>query len=353
MKAKLLEKYYQLTKSVERFVLRFTLAYSRLNARRLRKVYVRNAGKSVLNRPIRRSIKEYAKKRFGSKAYWPYLALYTEVRGAFVEGWIPFDYFSYVLEPKLNPPVYRELGNQKSFNCRRFGDFALKPLFFSISGLFYDSDFELMEEGKLKDFLAAYNNNIVVKQEFGEGDEQLRLMHSSEFKTELLEPGKNYVIRPHIKQYKMLQDLYPDSMNTFRLTTFLKKDASVEIVYTILRFGRDGSKVDNLDCGGHCIEIDIHGKPAPIAYDNCGVEGGERHKNTGYRFADLEIPMFPEIIAKCKAAHKSYPFVRLIGWDVCLNEAGEPKLIDWITERPRFTMEDALYGPFFPDDSEF
>ena len=135
MKASLLEKYYQLTKSIERLILRLRLAYARLDAIRDRKRFVEKTGKSVLNRKIRRNIKAYAKRRFGSTAYWPYLALYTEIRGKFKEGWIPFDYLVYVLEPKWNPPVYRELGNQNSFDYKRFGDFAIKPIFYSVSGL--------------------------------------------------------------------------------------------------------------------------------------------------------------------------------------------------------------------------
>lgn len=353
MKAKLLERYYRLTKSVERFILWLKLHYSRSFAHRYRKEFVRQAGKSILTRQIRRSIKEYARRRFGSKAYWPYLALYTEVRGKFIEGWIPYDYFSNILEPKLNPPVYRQLGNQKSLDYRRYEDFAIKPILFTISGLFYDADFELIEEAKLKDVISAHNINIIVKQDFRKGDKHIQLMHSSEFKPDLLEPGGNYVVQPQIKQYKSLNDLYPDSVNTFRVTTFLKKDASIDIVYSILRFGIDGSKVDSLASGGQCIAIDINGKPAPIAYDKDGFAKGERHKNTGYRFADLEIPMFPEIIARCKAAHKHYPYARLIGWDVCLNEAGEPKLIEWNTDSPTFARADAMFGPFFPDDSEF
>lgn len=353
MKAKLLEKYYQLTKSVERFVNRRKMSYARLDARRDMKRFVQKSGKSVLNKQIMKSIKAYSRQRFGSEAYWPYLALYTEIRGAFIEGWIPFDYLVYELEPKLNPPVYRELGNQKSFDYKRFGDQAIKPLFFSVSGLYYSSDFELLDESQLRDFLSDYNNSMVVKQDFGGGGKQILFMHSTEFKAELLDPKKNYVIQPHIKQYKMLSELYPDSVNTFRVTTFLKKDATVVIVYVILRFGVDGSKVDSMARGGQCIRIDNDGKAAGMAYDNYGFECGERHKNTGYPFADMEFPMFQEIITLCKKAHQNYPFVRLIGWDVCVDESGVPRLIEWNTDRPTFDMEEALFGPFFPDDSEF
>lgn len=326
---------------------------SRREAHKARKKFVSKTGKSVLNKQIKRSIKEYARERFGSAAYWPYLALYTEARGEFIKGWIPFDYFLYILEPKLNPPVYRDIGNLKTQDYKRFGDFAVKPLFFYISGRFYNSEYEVVTEVEFMNFLGDYDKNLVVKQEFGWGGNQVRFIHSSEFKPSLLQKDTNYVIQPQIKQYKVLNDLYPDSVNTFRVTTFLKKDGTADIVFVILRFGMDGSMVDNLVAGGQCIAMDLDGKPAHMAYDDFGHEGGETHKNTGFRFADLNIPMYSEIIDKCIKAHQQNPYIRLIGWDVCLDESGTPKLLEWNTNRPTFDMEDALLGPFFPDDSEF
>jgi hypothetical protein len=353
MKDFLIDKYARSIRTIDRIVLRLKMYNTRRDAHRARKKFVQLSGRSVLNRQVMASIKRYARKRYGSKSYWPFLALYTEVKGRFIEGWIPFDHFLYVLEPRLNPPVYRELGNQKTYDYRRFEGFAIKPLFLYVSGLFYTPDFEIVDEVQLKEFLAAYDDHIVVKQEFGGGGKQVRFIHSSEFGTELLDRNENYVIQPYIKQYRVLHELYPDSVNTLRVTTFLKKDGSVDIVYVILRFGADGSKVDNLSSGGQCIEMDINGKPAKIAYDDYGNAGGERHKNTGFRFADIDLPMYPAIIEQCKAAHLQYPYVRLIGWDVCIDESGVPRLIEWNTDRPTFDMEDALYGPFFPDDSEF
>ena len=326
---------------------------SRREAHKARKKFVAKAGKSVMNRQIKRSIKEYARERFGSAAYWPYLALYTEARGEFIKGWLPFDYFLYILEPKLNPPVYREFGSLKTYDYRRFGDFAVEPLFVRVLGLYYNSKFEVVKEEELMQFMAAHDGNIVVKQEFGWGGNQVQFMHASEFSPDKLQKGLNYVIQPEIKQYKMLHELHPDSVNTLRVTTFLKKDGSVDIVFVILRFGVDGSKVDNLVAGGSCVAMDPDGNPAPVAYDDFGHPGGETHKNTGFRFADLKLPMYHEIIDKCKKAHQQNPYIRLIGWDVCVDESGTPKLLEWNTGRPTFDMEDALLGPFFPDDSEF
>ena len=347
------DRYFRILKRTGNLKNRLLMIISRRKAHRARREFVRVEGKSVLTPRIKKAIKEYARERFGSKAFWPYLALYTEARGGFIRGWIPFDYFLYDLEPRLNPPIYKELGNLKTFDYRLFGDFAVKPLFLYISGIFLNSDYKVIDQRELKKILADHGQEIVVKQEFGWGGNQVRFIHASEFTTEMLQKGTNYVIQPLIRQYKVLNDLCPDSVNTLRVTTFLKRDGSIDIVFVILRFGVDGSRVDNLVAGGQCISMDSEGRPSRIAYDDLGHEGGETHRNTGFRFADLHLPMFPDVIARCKTEHQKYPYIRLIGWDVCIDETGTPRLLEWNTGRPTFDMEDALLGPFFPDDSEF
>jgi len=218
---------------------------------------------------------------------------------------------------------------------------------------FYNADFEVVEADKVMEFLDDYKDTIVVKQEFGWGGKEVRVIHSTEFAPEQLRRNNNYIIQPFIKQHKVLNELYPHSVNTFRVVTFQKKDGTIEVLFTMLRFGVDGIKVDNLTSGGQCIYLDPSGKAAKFGYDYWGLQTGEQHKNTGYRFADLEIPMFHKIGDACIRSHQKYPYLRFIGWDVCLHESGEPKLIEWNTDGPSLTWEDALFGPFFPDDSEF
>jgi hypothetical protein len=352
MKELLIDRIFRILGVFNRVALRFKLAISRREAHRERKQLVRRTGRPVMTRKLKKQIKQYARKRFGSAAYWPHLAHFTEIRGEFIEGWIPEDYFRYILEPRLNPSNFSKLGYQKTFDYRRFGDFAIEPLFYFISGNFFDAKCRVFERNSVKTFFSEYHDTIVVKQAFGWGGKHVTIQHASAFRPEHLKKGHNYVIQPFIRQYKPLNDLYSDSVNTFRVTTFLKKNGTVEVLFVILRFGVDGIKVDNLSSGGQCIRFDLSGRPSPVAYDEYCVPVGERHKNTGFRFSELEIPMFPEIIDKCVTGHQRHPHVRLIGWDVCINQEGEPKLIEWNTFRPTFTLEDAMFGPFLTDDEE-
>lgn len=324
----------------------------RILSNKTRKIVVRNKGKSVINKQVKRSIKEYALQRFGKKAYWPYLALYTERRGQFIKGWLPEDYVTYIWEPKINPPLYSKVSEIKTFDYRLFGEFALKPLFLFISGIYYSPELEVIEVRELKSFLHDYNDIIVVKEEFKGRGRCVNFIHSSDFIPEKLKKPRNYVIQPCIKQHKILRDLYPDSANTLRITSYLKNNGSVDIKFAILRFGVNGSKVDNLDFGGHYVYFDSEGKPSKSAYNNLGLEVGERHINTGYLFSDIRIPMFHRILDLCKAAHKKFPYVHLIGWDICINDSGEPKLLEWNAYRPGIEMPESNFGPFWTDDNE-
>ena len=202
--------------------------------------------------------------------------------------------------------------------------------------------------------LSNLNDKIVIKEEGGWGGRQVNIIHSSEFDGKSLNNRKNYVIQQYIKQYKVLNDLYPGSVNTFRITTFLKRDGSIVVKYVWLRFGSDGSKVVTDD--GYYLFFSLDGKPESKIYDwKFGIEIGEKHKNTGYLFSDIKIPMFEEMLRCCVTAHKKVPYARLIGWDVCITEAGIPKLLEWNSNNPDLPSQDARFGPFWKEEinSEF
>jgi len=332
---------------------RLLVSYTRNQAHILRKRIVKEKGSRVLNKKIKRTIKEYARQRFGKASYWPYLALYTEIRGKYVNGWIPADYFRFSLLPKINPkpPVY--LDHQKTFDYRLFGDFAVKPLFLFINGLFYNTDLELVMKDDINNFMSEYGDEIVIKEEGGWGGEQVRVIDSSAFSVEELDRKKNCVIQPYVKQYKVLNDLYPHSVNTLRVNTFIRMNGNIQVMSVWLRFGGDGRRVDNMTVGGGYVYFSLDGEPEKLSYDlYTGIEKGDRHKETGYLFSELKLPMFKKVLDACKNAHKKYPYIRLIAWDVGIDSNGEPKLLEWNANNPEFPYPEAKFGPLWFEDEE-
>lgn len=340
-----------LRKLFQYFCRKLIFSNSRNRAHQLRKKVVQVKGYKTLNKRILKEIKKYARERFGTKAYWPYLALYTEIRGKFIEGWIPQDYYSIVLLPALNPKPAVYMNNLKTYDYRLFEDFALVPLILVVSGIFFDASLKPLGREQLKKLLSDYNDIMVIKEEGGRGGMQIKILHSLDFNPEELKKNTNYVVQPYIKQYKVLNDLYPESVNTFRITTFLRKDGSVKILFVILRFGTNGLRIDNLSSGGHYLYFSLDGKPENAVYEQyTGVEIGRRHVNTGFIFSVIEIPMFKLMLEKCKNAHKKFPYTRLVGWDVCIDSTGKPILLEWNTEDVGFYPFEAKFGPFFPEN---
>src|SRR5699024_8843931 len=64
---------------------------SRDKAKRMRRKQLSASRKTIIDKSQKRKIKEYCRENFGSASYWPWLVFYTELRGEFKEGWIPFD----------------------------------------------------------------------------------------------------------------------------------------------------------------------------------------------------------------------------------------------------------------------
>src|SRR5699024_5915173 len=94
---------------------------SRDRAHYIRKKVISIHGKKIVNKKEKSVIKEYCKKTFESKAYWPWLALYTELRGEFKEGWIPHDYYRFIILPKMNPEKYMRFSEAKAMDHIIFG----------------------------------------------------------------------------------------------------------------------------------------------------------------------------------------------------------------------------------------
>lgn len=132
-----------------------------------------------------------------------------------------------------------------------------------------------------------------------------------------------------INQHPVLDKIYPKSINTIRIVTFLDDKVNVEIWTALLRMGFNKS-VDNFDAGGISAKIDIATgvvvKPAVIK-DPFVDEVFEKHPETGERILGVKIPFWEDIINLITSASKEIPDVRTVGWDVAITTNG-PTLIE-------------------------
>jgi len=190
-------------------------------------------------------------------------------------------------------------------------EFVIKPAIYSGEGrdiLFhtkYESERAHQYEGKQPDTLVKFLSD--------EG-EWLKLY------------DRDFIVQRIVRQHPVLAELHASSINTIRVISFLFGN-SVHILSCILRMGRDGSRLDNINAGGLCCAILPDGHLKLPALDASGQQTC-MHPN-GRKLDDIQVPSFDKVIETVKKAHVNIPQFRIIGWDFAVDEFGEPVLIEY------------------------
>jgi len=320
---------------------------SRINAKKITKIVRDRTGRKVVSAKILSDIKHYAKERFGSKSYWPWLVLYTEIRGEFIPGWIPLDYYRFHILKQINQEVAIHVSEVKSLDYQYFSDFAVKPLFSRIQSNYYSAESELLSVNEIRKILHEHDNEIVIKEAYGFQGSQITFIHSNDFTTELAGHKKNYIVQPALKQHEILHAVHPGSVNTIRVNTFLEDNGTPVVKFAYLRFGTKGIRVDNVSKGGYLCFIDPSGNCAPWMYDQYGYRAGKEHPDTKVEFIKVRIPGYETLLQTCINSHRRFPYARFIAWDVAIDINGNPRLIEWNVHTPGFWKGEALKGPIW------
>jgi len=320
---------------------------SRDEAKNIRKRLIKIRGQTIVNRRLKAEIKRYCHETFGSTSYWPWLALYTEMRGEFMEGWIPDDVYRFEILPKLNTEKFRVLSGAKTFDHKLFSGITISPLLTRLRGEYIDRSGKVLDDNQVREYLSGLDREIVIKPDNGSQGDGILFLHSKNIDMDALPAEPDLVFQEVVRQHKSLSEVYPHSVNTFRVLTQIEKGGEVHVRFVVLKFGIGGNRVDNISKGGVWISVKLNGEVSSSAYDEFGLKTGAHHPDTGYRFKDLKIPFVEDIISLCKEAHKSFPYVGLVGWDVYVNESGKPFIVEWNTNNPWFWDIEAQFGPLW------
>ena len=147
------------------------------------------------------------------------------------------------------------------------------------------------------------------------------------------------VVEAFIKQHPEMCKLSPTSVNSLRFVTFSSNTVPVtpdgkmmDIAYSIVRFGREGSIVDNLHSGGMVANVDL--ETGCLATDGADRNGDlwVTHPDTGVTIKGFRIPYFEEAREMVKDAIATRKVEGYIGWDIAISENG-PMLLE-VNDRP-------------------
>lgn len=323
---------------------------SRDRAHWFRKKIVRERGSRTVDNKLIKEIKRYCREFFDSSSYWPWLAVYTELRGEFVPGWVPYDYYRFNLLPRVNPIKFMRLSEAKTLDHQIFKGAVISPQFIRLNGKYYDEFGEFKTEVEIEEMLSEMDCEVVIKPDNGKGGEGVIFKEASEINLREIPIRHDFIVQPVIEQHSELKSLNPNSVNTFRVFTCIGFAGEVVVKFIILRFGRSDSRVDNATGGGGWIIIHSDGIYGPMAYDVEAQLLGRSHPDTAMVYSELNFPFIEKISEFCIELHKSFPYNGVVGWDIAVNEMGEPLLLEWNANNPFFWQIEAYYGPFFKQE---
>lgn len=163
----------------------------------------------------------------------------------------------------------------------------------------------------------------------------------------LVKYGKNYLIQDLVIQHPTMKALNPDSINTMRIVTY-RSGMEVFVMYAAIRIGRKGHVIDNESAGGISTKINMDGTLCKYAYGSPGEDKIEV-TDTGVKLEGYQVPSFEKAIALVKEQHLTLPFQDLLGWDICIDAAGEPVMLEWNTTPE---LSQSAVGPAFGDYTE-
>ena len=139
---------------------------------------------------------------------------------------------------------------------------------------------------------------------------------------------KKILLEEIIAQHEELNSFCPDSLNTIRVFTILDSHNVARILTATGRFGRVGNFLDNPKQGGCYVAIDP--MTGVIISDAINIEHErfQAHPDTGKIFKGFQYPAWKKLRAIVKTMAKMIPQLRHVAWDIAINDAGEPVLVE-------------------------
>jgi hypothetical protein len=218
---------------------------------------------------------------------------------------------------------------------------------------FYDNDMRQMSKEDVLNILCNQESFFIKpshETSGGKGAKLLRFNGENNpekkliIEQELNSRNRDYVVQETLVQHPIMAQFNESSINTFRITT-LNLNGRFSVCSIVLRCGKAGSSVDNWGAGGIITAISPEGKVNSIGHD---IHLNEYTQNGTCIFANCTIPQMPEILRLIKKAHtENFAICKFIGWDVAINQKGEPVIVELNSSQPGVIGEQLVSGPIF------
>lgn len=272
--------------------------------------------------------------------------------GIFKAEYCPLVYFRTKLEYALNDQRLAPAWSDKNY-FDRFFPYAKFPdtIVRNINGTFLDKNYFPITLEEVLNIISSFDKVIIkpsIDSYCGAGLSMIKNTKADNLVDILSSYKKNYTIQNVLKQHESIARLNPSSVNVIRYNTLLL-NGSVKPLSATLRCGAEGAINDNSITsdgrGMFMIGIEPNGCLKDTAYYACGEM---LHKApNGESFAGMSIPNFDKITQLVTKMHSEMPYFGFIGFDVAVNEGGDPVIMEYNIRVPGIMYYQYTNGPLF------
>lgn len=287
----------------------------------------------------------YAKDALGSRQYAPWLYVYCAVAGKFHEGWIPDNYYKqYVVWPSS----YGNLSARRALAGCLFGHENFPDVGYLIDGRLIAVSGETVSDRQFADLLFAKSDKVIFKTDSSGRGEGICFFSRNSFDSSILKTLGNGVFQNVIRQHEVFDPLSQNALATLRLTTVKDSKGITSVRGTLLRVGRTSDtfvKPDNQ------ISIAFDSESGMLSDLGYRPDWNKTtvHPDTGQTFAGVQIPNVAACTSLVTRLHDMFPFIDCIGWDLAIDQDGQPHVLEWNSGHNGIKLLESIAGPVFRD----
>lgn len=257
--------------------------------------------------------------------------------GVFTKEYVPNNFYHCELVPRANVQSLKTAYGDKNMCDLLFpGERIVHTILKNMNGYFYYEGEAVSEDEAISK--CRNLGNVIIKPSRTSEGHGVQLFSVKDGITTIEEKSigqlfkdykQNYLIQEWVRQHRDMAALNPTSVNTMRILSY-RSGMEVLIIYSVVRIGRSGSVVDNQCAGGISTTISEQGQLGRFAFGGFSKDNVVK-TDTGIILDGYQLPSYDKSLEMVKRLHLKLPFFDLVGWDVAIQEDGEPVLIEFNT----------------------
>lgn len=286
----------------------------------------------------------------GFKVSMMYDDFYSRFSGIHSDKYIPMDLYYFYILPALNRYDFKNAYTDKNIFKLLFHDINQpETIAKNMNGIYYISDSIIVSEEEFFQFTGSIKEECIIKPTVctcnGIGVAKLITDNKIEQEQQIRSYKNNFIIQKKVKQHSVMNKLNESSLNTLRVFTYRTLDGKIEYMTgkTFGRYGGKGAIKDNGSAGGGIFGIDDSGI---VADDVAFFKKMQKKYLSELGMNNLKVPNFDLVKKMVVSLHQRLPHFDFVGWDIAIDENGEPMLIEFNLE-PSVEGPQMISGPLF------